>query len=368
MNKIENRIEKIKEEHIFLLKTVRDNITSNKNSFVKEASDVINALEIDEKNIKKYEALVKAQELIASLTEEIVSAKTPSEVSNIRKKLNYYINKIKTELKNRNMDEDKIEKYQEKNQDLKKEIAKYIRFLKREDNINEIERLYSNYENLSNEEINTLKKALSRERNYNTRNMKPPKKTEKNLVKENNKLSYSTSNKDSVSTSETQTNDDKNKLSYSASNMGSIGMVDVQISDDKNNSLINHYFKEKITLWNRQYKILATYDYNQSRISNLIIFFCNIPKNIHNKKAIKLMKHDYKHYYRGYDFASFIEYQTKRNSIKNGLRFVLNKTLLYTDESNCLSNHDECYKWLIEYCNAHGQKKLFIKKYANYHA
>ena len=344
MKKIENRIEKIKEDHIFLLKTVRDNITSNKNSFVKEANDVINALEIDEKNIKKYEALIKAQELIASLTEEIVNAKTPSEVLNIRKKLNYYINKIKTELKNRNMDEDKIEKYQEKNQSLKKEIAKYIRFLKREDNIKEIERLYSNYESLSNEEIDTLKKSLNKERNYNTRNMKPPKKVEKNSVKE------------------------KNKLSYSVSNMDSMDVDDIQINDDKNNNLINYYFKEKIALWNKQYKLVDTYDYNESRISNLIIFFRNIPKNIHNKRAIKLMKHDYNRYYRGYDFASFIEYQTKRNSIKNGLQCIFNKTLLYTDESNCLSNHDECYKWLIEYCNAHGQNKLFVKKYANYNA
>jgi hypothetical protein len=58
--------------------------------------------------------LLKVQELITSLIEDIINAKDETEINKIRKRLNYYINKIKKELKKREISEKDIEDYIEK--------------------------------------------------------------------------------------------------------------------------------------------------------------------------------------------------------------------------------------------------------------
>ena len=165
MNRDGIRIAKIKNDHAELLKRVRNSIVENDSILTESIKEVINVLDFDEKCIKKQEAMNSAQELIADLTKEIIEAKTKEEVFEIRKKLNYNINKIKAEIKKRNVDEKYLNDYQVKITYLRKDIASYIRFLKREDNIVEIDKLYSNYNNLTKEEMTTLKKALKREVN-----------------------------------------------------------------------------------------------------------------------------------------------------------------------------------------------------------
>ena len=184
MNKDGLRIEKIKSDHAELLKKVRESIITNHENLKGNIEEVVTVLDFDEKSIKKQEATIKAQELVTTLTKEILDAKTKEEIIEIRKRLNYYINKIKTEIKRRELDESYLNAYQEKVTYLRKDIAKYIRFLKREENISEIDHLYSNYDNLNKEEMTDLKKALKREINYNRRNLAEPKIEDKKLVPE----------------------------------------------------------------------------------------------------------------------------------------------------------------------------------------
>lgn len=178
MSKIDERLEKIKRDHETLLKKVRESILENNESFNQEIGQVITVLDLEEKSKKKYEAMIKAQELISSLTQEIVEAKTVDEVLNIRKKLNYYINKIKEELIKREVEQKTILEYKEKSMELRKDIAKYIRFLKRENNIVTIENMCADFDNLTKEEKEVLRKKLKREINYNTRNLNSSQKND----------------------------------------------------------------------------------------------------------------------------------------------------------------------------------------------
>ena len=114
MNKMNERIDRIEKDHLTLLKMVKESLLSNKDNFndgVKDIVDVLNAADLD---AKTYKAVVEAQELITDLTQQIVNATSPEDIANIRKKLNYYINKIKNVLKKRNVDENIIETYLEK--------------------------------------------------------------------------------------------------------------------------------------------------------------------------------------------------------------------------------------------------------------
>ena len=91
MNNDGIRIEKIKSDHAELLKLVRNSIVENKEHLSESVDSVITVLDFDDKCVKKQEAMEQARELIASLTEEILNAKTKEEVFEIRKKwINLY--------------------------------------------------------------------------------------------------------------------------------------------------------------------------------------------------------------------------------------------------------------------------------------
>lgn len=388
MNKVDTRIEKIKSDHANLLKMVRESILKNRYNFDYEIDEVIGVLDFDEKSINKFEAMVNAQELIVSLVQQILDAKNVEDVLNIRKKLNYYINKIKSELKKRNVKQTIIDKYQEKSNFLRKDIAKYIRFLKRENNIADIEKLYSNYDNLTKEEMETLKKALKREVNYNTRNINPPKKKEikKEVVdvkikkKENDQEEKdnviqnlneffrkyeSTKKRPDPSElvfefSKYKTNQDQSDLkdedfefssqferetTYLHDNEKIRDISEVNFDD------VDDYLEKKVSAFSSMYNIAKTYDYQSKGMGkNTINFFRNIPNYIHNKKALKAMYRDYNIFYGGNDLASYIEYIKRRNSIRQGLKCIFKRSYLYSQEAKYLNCHDNCSWWLFNYC------------------
>ena len=82
---INKRVDTIKDEHAKLLNMVKEKISENSTNFQNNANEVMAVLKYDEKNIKKYEAMVNAQELIVSLTKQIIEAKSVEEVVAIRK-------------------------------------------------------------------------------------------------------------------------------------------------------------------------------------------------------------------------------------------------------------------------------------------
>lgn len=361
MKKVDNRVEQIKMEHEELLKMSRACIEENKNNFIENVDQLMSVLDFDEKNVKNYKAMVSSQELVASLTKEILEAKSVEEVLKIREKLSYYINKIKAELKKREIEQSKLDNYQENSNYLRKDIAKYIRFLKRGDNIIDIEKLYNNYDNLTVEELEKLKKALRTEKNYNVRNLNAFNK-EKTKAKGNlndfNKEKTEAKENVNVALKKESSIDKSTKSDSDTKIKKSRHISEIEFSD------INEFLEERVNDLSSQYNITNTFDYNiyDSR-KNIVNFFCNIPRYIHNKKALKKMKRDYNVYYSGNDLVSFMEYVKRRNSIFQSLKCIFSRSYLYSQENKCLNNHDKCSWWVFNFCKKHSMNLLISDKY-----
>lgn len=400
MNKDMIRIEKMKEDRALLLKKVRDSIQDNAGHLSESIDQVITVLDFDDTCVKKYEAMKNAQELVASLTQEIVEAKTSDEVFNIRKKLNYYINKIKAEVKKRDVDVAIVEDYQEKVSNLRKDIAQYIRYLKREGISTEIDGYYNNYENLTAEELEQYKKLLKREISYNRKNLVGKKEVKavpvveessSETVEENKTLVEETQEKiadgeaslnmDTQSVKEVLDAEDEFALPKSDRSEPQNADFDFDFPERKENTAdldslkfqmpqgvfvrdplprsldqvefkdVSEYFNGRVAQFTHQYGVAPTYDYRRhSFCKNLINFFRNIPRYLHNKKSIELMKRDYSIFYRGNDLASYIEYCSRRNSIRQGLRCLFQRSYLYTRDNRYLNRHEKCSEWLYDFC------------------
>lgn len=393
-NSISERVEKIKREHIELLEMAREGILQNRENFMSEVEDVITVLDYDQENVKKYTAMKEAQELIATLTQQIVEAKDVEEIVALRKKLNYYINKIKAELKRREASPEILEQYQEKATYLRKEIAGYIRFLKREDNIAQIETLSSRYDQLSLEEADTLKKCLRREVNYNTRNKKARLETKQTVEKEKSVeeqleefdvvdsgaavagATDTAQSSDIVFAMDTPVQDEsaedrdrqieeiisefgrgevpqQDKFSFSFADVPEILLAredqpyEEKVSFEEADSSLQRAAKG----FEERYDIQPTLDYHRHGIGrNILHFFRNLPAYFHNKRAIQMMEKDYYLYYSGSDLASYMAYLKRRNSIKQGLKCIFNRSYLYTNEFRYLNHHDKCSKWMYDFC------------------
>ncbi len=375
-NTIDARVETVKKEHLELLKMAYGRLLESKDNFHECTNDVISVLDYDEKSIKKYEAMVNAQDLIVTLTQQILEAKDVEEIIALRKKLNYYINKIKGELKKREVDQPIIDNYQEEVTYFRKKIAGYIRFLKREDNICEIENLFRNYDNLSLEEITTLKKCLTRENNYNKRNMKALESEEKSL---NNLTGESRVNiiplevisnekvepiiNDNTAIQEMvlvnpqvnfSINNSQQKIIESDYSLKRAHLKDYEVkivASDSSYENMDEYFNDIADKFSYQYQIKTTFDYYKNNLGkNLCNFVRNVPRYIHNKKAIKHMKKDYSSFYSGNDLLSFMEYMQQRNSIHQGLKCVFDRSHLFNDDMEYLNNHENCARWMYNYC------------------
>lgn len=402
MNKQEKnkeRIEIIKEERYELLKEVRESINNGNDAVIENAESIIEALDYDEKNIKKYEALKEAQTLIESLTKEIANAKTKEEIETLRKKLNYYINKVKNEAKKRNID---YSEYYENVTNIRKNISKYIRFIKRRDQIEELEKINEKYYELDKESQKKLSHQISSARNYNTRIIKE-KMMQNSVVLENNNLVQEELKRDiEVSPIElVSDSEDKNEsmtderehhdvdfvlVGYKNENLNVDDLVEDQ-SDNKAVSIINNIDEEptkamivlnrkkdnserkkslyfqiedeyasdeefvtaKVDEFGQRYKISEAYEYNNSIGKNMISFVKNIPIYNANKRKIKRMMCEYTLFHRSDDLGIYIEYIRKDNSIIEGLRKIFNKSSLYNRENEYLNNHERCVNWILSF-------------------
>ncbi len=349
---INKRVEQVKNEHIELLNMVKEKISENSDNFQNHTNEILATLEYDEENVKKYEATVQAQELIVSLTKQIIEAKDLEEIIAIRKKLNYYINKIKKELKNRGISETILINFQEQSNTLRKSISNYIRFIKREDNICEIDKLYSNYNYLSDEEVNHLKKCLAKEKRYNKRNYDSLIGKEK-IKKE--KVKTDSLNEKAFNDTMLEMSDDNidysNITEFSTDDSDLLESNDLMfVSSEVSYEELSDYFKKRVESFNQMYNVVDTYDYQQKSFGkNVISFFRNIPRYIHNKKAIQEMVKDYLLFYRGDDFSSFIEYTKRRNSIQKNLKCIFDQSQLFTQDAKYLNEHESCARWMYDF-------------------
>ena len=103
--------------------------------------------------------------------------------------------------------------------------------------------------------------------------------------------------------------------------------------------------------FSRRFHVVRTLGYSQGDFGrNAIHFLRNIPRYIHNKKAIAEMERQCYMYYSGYDFVSFIECMKERNSIQNAIRFILEDSSLTASERASLGEHENCSRWMHDFC------------------
>ena len=345
------KIEKINNDRKVLLSMIKDATTKDNNAVIKNLDDVVSILNFDEQNVKEYVSIIKAKELIAELTEQIANTKNIEDIVKLRKRINYYINKIKKEIKKRNIDEESFDNMYNSVVYLRKDIAMYIRFLKREFKLNEIVDLYQNIDNLSQEEIDKLKKLLKNELNYNRRNIKAMNDSQEkvNLVI-TDKLEDNTNNlTDEVPKTNVGFEQLQSKVFIEPN------PVEETLSNNKiilqENSMVSYevYLTNKIQYYKKHYAFEKLNKYNGSFLKKCISLLRNIPVYNWNKKVMKKTKSDYYHYYSGEDFAGYIAYHKKNNSIKTALLTIFGSSHLSQREIECLYDHDKCVKWIMEF-------------------
>ena len=368
MNKKDNnqtRIFKIKEERYELLKEVRDNINSGNEKVIENANNLIKILNYDEKNIKKYQALKEAQILIESLTKEIVNAKTKEEVESLRKRLNYYINKIKNEAKKRNID---YSNYYEHVTSIRKNISKYIRFIKKYDSIEVIEKTNNNYDELDEQARKILSRQISNARDYNTRILRE-KKSNSVLVDNilhNENIDIIEKDKEQK---ELTLDDIKKKKDRTRNAVITLDEINKRSAKSKRNSEIedfrrnNRYvfqptltyssdedfISSKVTEFNNRYSLNEPLHYDSTIGKNMLNFVKNLSIYNANKKILKRILFDYSCFHHSRDLGIYAEYVKNDNSIVEGLRRVFNKSSLYSKEIEYLDNHDRCVNWILYY-------------------
>lgn len=353
MKKIDERIKKINKDHEELLKRVKASLLQNRDLVDDEINHLKEVLEKEDNNVKQYNAIIQAQNLIVSLTEEILACNSIDDIINIRKKLNYYINKIKTILAKRNVSESTITNYQEKVSSLRKDIAKYIRYLKRDNNLSMIQELHDKGDQMTLEELRTLKKAITKEIAYNKRNLVKnqevksllpvpisfPNLTEKRIIEQPLRFDIWPEKREEI---------DPNAFSIKLPDeeVRTIGTHQLTI-DDK-----IHFFERSAHKFTEQYHVIPTHDYQKAKVGrNIVTFFQNLPRYFHNKKLLKVIRKDYMIYYRGCDLVSYMEYIRQRNSIRHGLKCIFDQSYLSSEEVARLNSHEQCSIWLLNFCN-----------------
>lgn len=331
MERNDLRIEKITNERKNLLSLVKENILKDNALLKEDITNVITLLNYDNENVKKYNAIVKAQNLIEELTKQIVEAETKEDIMTIRNKLNYYINKIKKEAVSRGITEEVYNTYYEHATILRKDIAKYLRFLKKEQRIEELKEENSNYDNLTDEEKKNLSKKLSNERSYNTRVMKMPIESTFTPKKKRNELDEISPKKhDRRELADIfRTNPPKRSLET--------------FRDDKD------FLENRLNHFNSMYKLEKPHTYKHSIIGNMASYIKNIRIYAVNKNRIRKMDFDHQIYYRGEDFRAYIAYNRANNSYLEGLKSIFRRSSLYNKENLYLNNHERCMDWMLSF-------------------
>jgi hypothetical protein len=354
-----DKIKKINDDRSIMLHKVKDKINGDNKGVSNNYEDVFSILDNDSKNSQEYKSIMKAKELIAKLVDEVCNASSVEEVIALRKKINYYINKIKKELVKRNITEEEYEKVSDKVNSLRRNVAMLIRVMKRDDTLKEIDSLYEKYDNLSDEDIINFKKLLSKEMSYNSRTLrnmdnnivgtKVRKKKVEILnivddVQQINNIDESTVINVSPCHNEVSDSNIHNSL------------IDERVICVKNEeNIYNTNNSNKNSLLDRVNYYVSHYQgnpllvYNGSLVKNITLLLRNIPRYNKNKKLIKYAEMDYNTFYHGKDLEAFIAYSKRRNSIGLALDIIFKKGHLNEREIECLYQHERCVEWIDEF-------------------
>lgn len=305
MNNMDEKITKINSDHNELIAQTKSSLLDNKKDFVNSLNEVGNTLKLDDTD-KRYITLLQIKELIDNLTKEILETKNEEEIIKLRKKLNYYISKVRKELEKRNVSSLVYQKYIDSTNSFRKDVSRYLRYEKRNSNIVTINDDYEKIDTLSKDELKDFKRRVNLENNYNKRNL---------LVKEEKPIKP------------------VNTHFY--------------FENFKN---IDEYVLSKINMFNNQYHIEPANAYHKKTFKNLRVFFKNIPIYRYNKsKAYTIIKD--LPYYRGGELVGYLEYVKEHNSLFKVLNKVLNRTVIDNNIDIYSSNNPYALKWIKDYCD-----------------
>ena len=380
MNNYEEKINSIKKAEKYLLEMARDEINRQNDLLSFNIQDLVKMIGYSEENIKKYEATLKAQVLISDLTNQIAKCNDIDEIKAIRNKLNYYINKVKTIIKERNISEEEYNKYYENATNLRKSISTYIRFLKREDNINEIEALY-NKKDLSLEEEALLKKKIKLETSYGKRNSnnKPDvneNKKEKKKSNDNDELNrlLKSLSKDTESKKINNKSDIEELLKHLGKkeeknvslNVDALkrSVSNSKISIDEYHS-VDDLLSNRTKLFDSRYQIKKNNRYDGGLLHNIGNFIKNVPNFIYNKGRIKMMERDCGIYDRSPEFIGFIEYTRHCNSIKRNISKVFKNSSICKNEHYYYDEQNRIIDWIKNFCNHNNLEISYMQKRYN---
>ena len=349
MNNYEEKINNIKETEKYLLEMARNKILSQNKIMNLNIQDLICMLNYDDSTVKKYEATLKAQMLIEQFTLDIANATDVEEIKAIRNRLNYYINKIKSEVKEKNIPEEEYNKYYENATILRKNIATYIRFLKREDNIKEIDRL-NNKDNRTVEEEDSLKKHIRLERNYGKKYTNPT--VEKKVVKKEEKKNSIDMDKLIKSFNEglAKKNEETIKPVFSFNLQSAIKNKPATVSF-KQYENVDEYLEHRLISFECRYSLKKTNPYDGGIIHNTAALIKNVPRIIHNKEEIKRMKNDSCFHDRSFEFSGYINYAIHQNSVKENIKRIFSTSELKKKEERALNTHKRIIEWIKDYCD-----------------
>lgn len=417
--RVDTRINDIKSGREDLLKQVRENLLSSCSNYAEYLDTITGALASSEESKKKYDVYTKAKDMITSLAQDVINAKTYEEMIALRNRINYYINKIKNEIKNRNIDATTLGEYQSKAKNIRDELTRTVRIFRRSANIDEIDSLYSKLDSLNEDELKKLKGLLQRERRFNTNFFKERKRTTK---KEEEKEELPSESIDEerftggkLSAALKAAIDETLRTAYGEEVLPNFGLnstehgeespsssspnleianptgggspMDPEVAalaaelerglEEKQEGTKYEFVKVAATDFDTvsgpiamktnaiidRYKLKKTKDYSGKRIKDIGLLLVNIPHIIHNNKASKRMNFDYCTYGSDPYLAGIMEYQSRRCSVKGALKSIFSKSHLQSKGLEYLQKGEDIYRWIYEFLKSNDESIYVPKQY-----
>lgn len=329
----------------------RDDIVNKIFNRIKEDGEVLNSnigniittLNFADTNDKHYIAVVKAQELIENLVDEISQCRNLEDLIELRKKLNKYINVIKKELKLRGVSDEILNNYLDKVTFVRKGIAKLVRTYKRNEGLIELDE--TDEEDLDEDGLKNYKKRINQEKSYNKRTLKTLEPSyEMNLLEKRKEKLLSKEVKEMI---------DKNNRAIQKEREQRLANDDEVIRQ-----MITHYlcswninetaelkgsFGKKLALFLREYRL----------------YRANIRKAQNAKSQYRI---DDTSDTCG-DIKEIIAFIMQESNIKNKLHAIIQKTSLPTSEQASLDYHNRCYSYVLNELDKKGIKNEIAEQH-----
>lgn len=331
-------IEKIICDNNILIENIKNEMNNNSVKMNNAIKDIVFVLKFKEENEKKEQYYNKVCDIICNLSNQINNCSNVLEISNLRKKLNYYTGKLKKELEIKNIDtllfDNAIINY-------RNSISKYLRFIRRHNNIEFIISLNDNYENLTNDELNILKRLIKKEQSYNMRNLKNNSTNDNKVVDKNENIQMNKNvNIEKITKEKIVPNMKKEIQEIKISNLS----LNEKNVTELRRFMINKHLNEVVANFSESYKFIKLKSYDESILCNSFTLVRNIPSIIKNKLLILKMKKENE--FDDRELNGFIEYNRRKNSIRLALKEILNPRYRNSVNALILRDNSYCSLWL----------------------